>query len=59
MPALSPLANGCGCQDLRIGTRTVAAVLVPAVLGLRVICWITNSPDRSDRVNRMLLAPTR
>jgi hypothetical protein len=56
MPAQSPLANNCGCQLSRIGTPTMAAVVVLAVLGLGVICWIINSPDRSDRVNRMLLA---
>jgi hypothetical protein len=31
-------------------------VVVLAVLGLGVICWIIKSSDRCDRVNRMLLA---
>jgi len=56
MPAQSHLTNDCGCQFSRIGTPTLAAVVVLAVLGLGVICWIINSPDRCDRVNRMLLA---
>jgi hypothetical protein len=56
MPVQSNLANNCGCQLSRIGTPTMAAVVVLGVLGLGVICWIINSPDRSDRVNRMLLA---
>jgi len=36
-------------QPIRIGTPALAAVVVLAVLGLGVICWIINNPDRSDR----------
>ena len=57
MPAQAHLT--CGCQLSRIGTPTLATVVVLAVLGLGVICWIINSADRCDRVNRTLLAPTR
>jgi hypothetical protein len=56
MPAQSHLTNDCGCQLSRMGTPTLATVVVLAVLGLGVICWIINSPDRCDRVNRILLA---
>jgi hypothetical protein len=56
MPAQSQITNDCGCQLSRIGAPTLATVVVLAVLGLGVICWIINSPDRCDRVNRMLLA---
>jgi hypothetical protein len=56
MPAQSHLTNDCGCQLSRIGTPTLATVVVLAVLGLGVICWIINSPDRCDRVSRILLA---
>jgi hypothetical protein len=56
MPVQSHLANNCSCQLSRIGTPAAAVVVVLAVLGFGVICWIINSPDRSDRVNRMLLA---
>jgi len=56
MPAHSHLTNDCGCQLSRIGTPTPATVVVFAVLGFGMICWIINSPDRCDRINRMLLA---
>ncbi len=56
MSAQSHLTNDCGCQLSRIGTPTLATVVVLTVLGLGVICWIINSPDRCDRVSRMLLA---
>lgn len=59
MPAQAHLTSDCGCQLSRIGTPTLAMVVVLAVLGLGVICWIINSADRCDRVNRTLLAPTR
>lgn len=55
MPAQAHLTSDCGCQLSRIGTPTLATVVVLAVLGLGVICWIINSADRCDRVNRMLL----
>jgi hypothetical protein len=50
------LTKDCGCQLSRIVTPVLAAVVVLTVLGLGVICWIINSPDRSDRVNRMIFA---
>ena len=56
MSAQSHLTNDCGCQLSRIGTPTLATVVVLTVLGLGVICWIINSPDRCDRVSRILLA---
>jgi hypothetical protein len=56
MPVESHLTNDCGCQLSRIGTPELAAVVVLAVLGLGLICWIINSPDRCGRVNRILLA---
>jgi hypothetical protein len=56
MPAQAHLTNDCGCQLSRIGTPTLATVVVLAVLGLGMICWIINSPDRCDRISRMLLA---
>jgi len=56
MPAQAHLTSNCGCQLSRIGTPALATVVVLAALGLGVICWIINSTDRCDRVNRMLLA---
>ena len=41
---------------VRIGMPALAAAVFLAVLVLGVICWIISSPERSDRVNRMLLA---
>src|SRR5690348_3137168 len=50
------LTRDCGCQFSRIVTPALATVVVLAVLGLGVICWVINSPERSDRVNRMMFA---
>jgi len=50
------LTRDCGCQLSRIITPALATVIVLTVLGLGVICWVINSPERSDRVNRMMLA---
>jgi hypothetical protein len=41
---------------VRLGMPALAALVFLAVLVLGVICWIINSPDRSDRMNRMMLA---
>jgi len=50
------LTRDCGCQLSRIVTPALATVVVLTVLGLGVICWVINSPERSDRVNRMMFA---
>jgi phage shock protein PspC (stress-responsive transcriptional regulator) len=50
------LTKGCGCQLPRIGVPALAVVVVLTVLVLGVACWVINNPDRSDRVNRMMLA---
>jgi hypothetical protein len=41
---------------VRLGMSALAAVVFLVVLVLGVICWIISSDDRTDRVNRMLLA---
>jgi hypothetical protein len=41
---------------VRLGMPALAALVFLAVLVLGVICWIIGSPDRSDRVTRMMLA---
>lgn len=41
---------------VRLGIPALAALVFIAVLALGVICWIIGSPDRSDRVTRMMLA---
>ncbi len=41
---------------VRLGMPALAALVFLAVLMLGVICWIISSPDRSERVARMLLA---
>jgi hypothetical protein len=38
------------------GLPALAALVFLAVLVLGVVCWIIGNPDRSDRVNRMMLA---
>lgn len=40
----------------RLGMPALAALVFLAALVLGVACWIIGSPDRSDRVNRMMLA---
>ena len=40
----------------QLGMWAPAAVVFLAVLVLGVICWIISSPERSDRVIRMILA---
>jgi hypothetical protein len=40
----------------RVGMPALAALVFLAVLVLGVTCWIISDQDRSDRVNRMLLA---
>jgi hypothetical protein len=41
---------------VRLGMPALAALVFLAILVLGAICWIISDPDRSDRVNRMLLA---
>jgi len=41
---------------VRLGISALAAVVFLAVLVLAVICWVISSADRTDRVNRMMLA---
>jgi hypothetical protein len=41
---------------IRLGIPALAALVFLTVLVLGVICWIIGSPDRSDRVTRMMLA---
>lgn len=40
----------------RLGEPALAALVFLAILVLGVACWIISNPERSDRVNRMLLA---
>jgi hypothetical protein len=40
----------------RLGMPALAALVFLAVLVLGVACWIISNPERSDRVNRMMLA---
>jgi hypothetical protein len=40
----------------RLGVLALTALIFLAFLVLRVNCWIISDPERSDRVNRMLLA---
>lgn len=40
----------------QLGMPALAALVFLAVLVLGVACWIIGSPDRADRVNRMMLA---
>ena len=40
----------------RLGLLALAALVFLAFLVLGVTCWIISNPERSDRVNRMLLA---
>ena len=40
----------------RLGVPALAALVFLAILVLGVICWIISDPERSERVNRMLLA---
>ena len=41
---------------VRLGMPALAALVFLAVLVLGVICWVISSPDRSERVARMMLA---
>ena len=41
---------------VRLGIPALAAVVFLVVLVLAVICWVISSADRTDRVNRMMLA---
>ena len=41
---------------VRLGMPALAALVFLAVLVLGVTCWVICDQDRSDRVNRMLLA---
>jgi hypothetical protein len=50
------LTRDCGCQLSRVVTPALATVVVLTALGLGLICWVINSPERSDRVNRMMFA---
>jgi hypothetical protein len=40
----------------RLGLPALAALVLLCVLLLAVICWIISNGDRSDRLNRMMLA---
>jgi hypothetical protein len=40
----------------QLGEPALAALVFLAILVLGVACWIISDPERSDRVNRMLLA---
>jgi hypothetical protein len=40
----------------RLGMPALGALVFLAILVLGMICWIIGDQDRSDRVNRMLLA---
>ena len=39
-----------------LGLPTLGALVFLAVVALAVTCWIISSPDRADRLNRLLLA---
>jgi hypothetical protein len=39
-----------------LGLPALGAMVFLAVLALAVTCWIISSPDRADRLNRLLLA---
>ena len=41
---------------VRLGMPALAAVVFLAVLVVGVTCWIISSDDRTDRVNRIMLA---
>jgi hypothetical protein len=41
---------------VRLGVPVLAALFFLAIIVLGVTCWIISDPERSDRVNRMLLA---
>jgi hypothetical protein len=41
---------------VQLGVPVLAALVFLAVIVLGVACWIISDPERSDRVNRMLLA---
>ncbi len=48
--------EGLRLSALSVVTPALATVVILTVLGLGVICWVINSPERSDRVNRMMFA---
>jgi hypothetical protein len=41
---------------VRLGVPVLAVLFFFAIIVLGVTCWIISDPERSDRVNRMLLA---
>ncbi len=60
--AVKPLARAAAAGMLPaaalagLGLPALGALVFLAVLALAVTCWIISSPDRADRLNRLLLA---
>jgi hypothetical protein len=56
-----PLARAAGVMLpaaalARLGLPALGALVFLAVLAVTVTCWIISSPDRADRLNRLMLA---
>jgi hypothetical protein len=40
----------------RLGVPTLGALVFLVIVGIAVACWVIGSPDRTERVSRLLLA---